>query len=206
VTFDNAACRFGYRMSRFKADDRGRYVVIGVTYRLRPGGPPALKYAELSRHFAERGNVAPSLAEARQAVIEVRRSKSMVLDPADPNARSVGSFFMNPVVSAGDFDALAARLVASGVAATPDEIPHYPGGPGRWKLSAAWLIERAGFRRGYRRGAVGLSENHTLAIVNRGGATAADVVGLAREVRDGVRDVFGISLHPEPVFVGIGLN
>ena len=86
-------------MSRFKADDRGRYVVIGVTFRLRPGGPPAVKYAELSRHFAERGVAAPSLAETRQAVIEVRRRKSMVLDPADPNARSVGSFFMNPVVA-----------------------------------------------------------------------------------------------------------
>jgi UDP-N-acetylmuramate dehydrogenase len=206
VTFDNEACRFGYRMSRFKADDRGRYVVIGVTFRLRPGGAPAVKYAELARHFAEKGVAAPSLAEARQAVIEVRRRKSMVLDPADPNARSVGSFFMNPVVAAGDFDRLAARIIADGVAASPEEIPHYPGGAGRLKLSAAWLIERAGFRRGYRQGPVGLSEKHTLAIVNRGGATAADVVALAREVRDGVRERFGISLHPEPVFVGISLD
>jgi UDP-N-acetylmuramate dehydrogenase len=206
VTFDNAACRFGYRMSRFKAEDRGRYAVIGVTFRLRPGGPPAVKYAELSRHFAERGVGAPSLAETRQAVIEVRRRKSMVLDPADPNARSVGSFFMNPVIPAGEFDGLAARIIADGVAASPDEIPHYPGGPERVKLSAAWLIERSGFQRGYRRGPVGLSEKHTLAIVNRGGATAADVVALAREVRDGVRDRFGIALHPEPVFVGIGLD
>ena len=206
VTFDNASCRFGYRVSRFKADDRGRYVVIGVTFRLRPGGPPALKYAELGRHFAERGIKAPSLAETRQAVIEVRRRKSMVLDPADPNARSVGSFFMNPVIAAGELDGLAARIIADGVAASADEIPHYPGGPERVKLSAAWLIERAGFRRGYRRGPVGLSEKHTLAIVNLGGATAADVVALAREVRDGVRDRFGILLHPEPVFVGIGLD
>jgi UDP-N-acetylmuramate dehydrogenase len=205
ATFDNAACRFGYRMSRFKAEDRGRYVVIGVTYRLRPGGPPALKYAELSRHFAERGTAAPSLAETRQAVIEVRRRKSMVLDPADPNARSVGSFFMNPVIAAGEFDGLAARIIADGVAASAEEIPHYPGGPGRVKLSAAWLIEHAGFHRGYRRGPVGLSGKHTLAIVNLGGATAADVVALAREVRDGVRDRFGIALHPEPVFVGLSL-
>ena len=206
VTFDNQACRFGYRMSRFKSDDRGRYVVMGVTFRLRPGGAPALKYAELSRHFAERGVASPTLLETRQAVIEVRRRKSMVLDPADPNARSVGSFFMNPVIADREFEGLAARIIADGVAATPDEIPHYPGGPGRLKLSAAWLIERAGFRRGYQQGPVGLSEKHTLAIVNRGGATAADVVALAREVRDGVRDRFGISLHPEPVFVGIGLD
>jgi UDP-N-acetylmuramate dehydrogenase len=206
ATFDNAACRFGYRMSRFKSDDRGRFVVIGVTYRLRPGGSPSLKYAELSRHFAERGVAAPSLAETRQAVIEVRRKKSMVLDPGDPNARSVGSFFMNPVVPAADFDRMAARIIADGVTTSPDGIPHYPGGEGRLKLSAAWLIEHAGFQRGYSRGTVGLSEKHTLAIVNRGGATAADVVALAREVRDGVRDRFGISLHPEPVFVGISLD
>jgi UDP-N-acetylmuramate dehydrogenase len=205
VTFDNEACRFGYRMSRFKSDDRGRYVVIGVTFRLRPGGAPAIKYAELARHFAERGVTAPSLVETRKAVIEVRRRKSMVLDPADPNARSVGSFFMNPVVTEGEFGGLAARVLAEGIAASPDEIPHYPGGAGRLKLSAAWLIERAGFRRGYARGPVGLSEKHTLAIVNRGGARAADVVALAREVRDAVRDRFGIALHPEPVFVGIEL-
>jgi UDP-N-acetylmuramate dehydrogenase len=206
VTFDNAACRFGYRMSRFKSDDRGRFVVIGVTFRLRPGGAPSLKYAELAKYFAERGVAAPSLAEARKAVIEVRKRKSMVLDPEDPNARSVGSFFMNPVVAAAEFDGIAARIIADGVAATADEIPHYPGGEGRLKMSAAWLIERAGFRRGYTRGRVGLSEKHTLAIVNRGGATAADVVGLAREVRDGVRDRFGVCLHPEPVFVGVSLD
>jgi len=206
VTFDNAACGFGYRMSRFKSDDRGRYVVIGVTFRLRPGGAPALKYAELSRYFTERGAGSPTLAETRRAVIEVRRRKSMVLDPADPNARSVGSFFMNPVIGEAEFDALAARIIADGVAASANEIPHYPGGAGRLKLSAAWLIERAGFRRGYARGAVGLSEKHTLAIVNRGGATAADVVALAREVRDGVRERFGIALLPEPVFVGVGLD
>jgi UDP-N-acetylmuramate dehydrogenase len=206
ATFDNEACRFGYRMSRFKSDDRGRFVVIGVTFRLRPGGVPALKYADLSRYFAERGVAAPSLAETRQAVIEVRRRKSMVLDPEDPNARSVGSFFMNPVVSADEFERVAARIIADGVAASRDEIPHYPGGADRLKMSAAWLIERAGFLRGYRRGPVAISEKHTLALVNRGGATAADVLALAREVRDGVRDRFGICLHPEPVFVGISLD
>lgn len=206
VVFDREACRFGYRMSRFKSDDRGRFVVIGVTFRLRPGGAPAVKYAELSRHFAEKGISSPTLPQTRQAVLEVRRRKSMVLDPADPNARSVGSFFMNPVIAESEFDTLATRIVGDGVAASRDDVPHYPGGPGRVKLSAAWLIERAGFQRGYQRGPAGLSEKHTLAIVNRGGATAADIVALAREVRDGVRDRFGISLHPEPVFVGIGLD
>src|SRR5687768_10873395 len=206
VVFDKEACRFGYRMSRFKSDDRGRFVVIGVTFRLRPGGGPALKYAELTRHFAEKGVSAPTLAETRQAVLEVRRRKSMVLDAADPNARSVGSFFMNPVIAESEFETLATRIIGDGIAASRDEVPHYPGGAGRVKLSAAWLIERAGFHRGYQRGPAGLSEKHTLAIVNRGGASAADIVGLAREVRDGVRDRFGISLHPEPVFVGIGMD
>jgi UDP-N-acetylmuramate dehydrogenase len=206
LTLDNEACRFGYRMSRFKAEDLGAYVVLGVTYRLRPGGPPAVKYAELARFFEERGVAHPSLAEARAAVLEVRRRKSMVLDPGDPNARSVGSFFMNPIVAEGDFETLSARLVAEGVAPGVADIPHYPAGPGRLKMSAAWLIERAGFKRGYARGPVGLSERHTLAIVNRGGARAADVVALAREIRDGVRERFGVTLHPEPVFVGITLD
>jgi UDP-N-acetylmuramate dehydrogenase len=203
VTLDNEACRFGYRMSRFKGEDAGSYVVTGVTFRLRPGGAPAVRYAELGRHFDERGIAAPTVAQTREAVLEVRRRKSMVLDPADPNARSVGSFFMNPVVPAAEFEALGRRLVSEGVVASADEIPHYPGGGDRVKTSAAWLIERAGFTRGYRRGPAGLSERHTLAIVNRDDATASDIVGLAREVRDRVRDRFGISLHPEPVLVGV---
>ena len=206
VTLDNEACRFGYRMSRFKGDDAGNYVVTGVTFRLRPGGAPAVKYAELARHFADRGVAAPTVAQARAAVLELRRRKSMVLDAADPNARSVGSFFMNPILPQADFDALAGRLVAEGVVEKADDMPHYPGGEGRVKTSAAWLIERAGFTRGYRRGPAGISEKHTLAIVNRDGASSSDIVALAREVRDRVRDRFGVSLHPEPVFVGVSLD
>ena len=206
LTLDNEACRFGYRMSRFKAEDAGSFIVLGVTYRLRPGGAPAVKYAELAKYFESRGVAEPTLAQARAAVLEVRKKKSMVLDPGDPNALSVGSFFMNPIVAEGEFEALSARLVAEGVAPGVTDIPHYPAGPGRLKMSAAWLIERAGFRRGYARGPVGLSDRHTLAIVNRGGARAEDVVALAREIRDGVRARFGVSLHPEPVFVGITLD
>ena len=205
LVFDNAACGFGYRMSRFKAEDLGAYVVTGVTFRLRPGGAPAVKYAELARYFGERGVASPTVAETRAAVLEVRKRKSMVLDPDDPNARSVGSFFMNPVVGEADFEALSARLIEEGVAPGVADIPHYPAGPGRLKMSAAWLIERAGFSRGHARGPVGLSEKHTLAIVNRGGATAGDVIALAREIREGVRGRFGITLHPEPVFVGVAL-
>ncbi len=190
--FTNEECRFGYRESRFKLDDRGRYVVLSVAYQLVPGGEPAIRYPELERQLA--GNVRPSLADVRDAVLAIRRRKSMVLDPDDPDTRSAGSFFMNPIVPVEVADAID----------LPDA-PRYPA-PDGVKLSAAWLIERAGFARGYRRGNAGLSSKHALAIVNRGGATAAEVAALAREIRDLVRERFGVTLAPEPVFVGIELE
>jgi UDP-N-acetylmuramate dehydrogenase len=204
VTLSNEDCGFGYRSSRFKGKDRHRYVILAVEYRLNPGGPPAVRYPDVKRHLAERGIGAPTLRDVREAVIEVRRRKSMVLDPADPNARSVGSFFMNPVVSeetAAAVQARAAEMKTPGAEA----MPRWASGGGV-KLSAAWLIERAGFRRGYRRGNAAISENHTLALVNRGGATAREVVALAREIRNGVRVAFGVSLVPEPIFVNVSLG
>lgn len=202
VTLSNEECGFGYRSSRFKGPDRDRYIILAVEYRLAPGRAPAVRYPDVQRHLAERGAAAPSLAQVREAVIEIRRRKSMVLDPGDPNARSVGSFFMNPVVSAETSAAVqdrASRMEAAGA----HEMPRWPVKAGGVKLSAAWLIERAGFRRGYRKGNAGISDNHTLALVNRGGATAREVVALAREIRDGVRAAFGVSLVPEPVFVNV---
>jgi UDP-N-acetylmuramate dehydrogenase len=198
-------CRFGYRDSRFKREDRGRFVILAVTYRLRPGGAPAVRYADLERHLSAQGVAAPSLLDVRRAVIDVRRRKSMVIDPDDPNRRSVGSFFMNPVVSPAEAERIEADARRDGTLAPDDRLPAYPAADGRTKLSAAWLIERAGLRRGYRRGNAGISSNHTLAIVNCGGATAQEVVGLAREIRDRVRDRFGITLVPEPVFVNLEL-
>jgi UDP-N-acetylmuramate dehydrogenase len=194
VEFAAAECGFGYRDSRFKREDRGRYVVTSVTFRLAPGGEPAVRYPELERALGEGRR---SLAEVREAVIAIRRRKSMVLDPEDPDARSAGSFFVNPVVP----DEVADRIAASHA----DPMPRYAA-PGGAKLSAAWLIERAGLSRGYRNGNAGISSKHTLAIVNRGGATAAEVVALAREVRDRVRDRFGVTLTPEPVFVGLSFE
>jgi UDP-N-acetylmuramate dehydrogenase len=202
---DRDSCRFGYRDSRFKREDRGRYVILGVTYRLRPGEPPSIRYADLERHLAAQGIGSPTLADTRRAVIDVRRRKSMVIDADDPNRRSVGSFFMNPVVPAGEAQRIEAALRADGTLAGAERMPAFPATDGRTKLSAAWLIERAGLRRGYRRGGAGISTNHTLAIVNCGGATAQEIVALAREVRDRVRDRFGIMLVPEPVFVGLEL-
>jgi UDP-N-acetylmuramate dehydrogenase len=202
VSFSGAECGFGYRDSRFKQGDRGRYVILGVTFALRPGGPPAVRYPELARHLEALGHP-PSLAETRAAVISLRRRKSMVIDPADPNRRSVGSFFMNPVVGQAVAEGVRAALRGTGRPEEADHMPAFPTADGRVKLSAAWLIERAGVARGYARGAAGISTSHTLAIVNRGGATAHEIAALAREVRDRVHDTFGVTLVPEPVLVGV---
>jgi UDP-N-acetylmuramate dehydrogenase len=191
-----AACGFGYRDSAFKGRTPDRHVILAVTYRLRSGGAPSVRYAELERHLAACGIETPTLADVRESVLAVRRAKSMVLDAGDPNRRSCGSFFVNPVVPAAE----AARIAA--VAGDP-AMPRWPEPEGaRVKLAAAWLVERAGFTRGHADGAAGISTRHTLAIVAREGARAADVVRVARRVRDGVLARFGVRLSPEPVFWG----
>jgi len=196
ATVPASECGFTYRDSAFKQDVPGRWVVLAVTYRLRPGGAPTLGYADVARHLAEQGIAAPSLRDVRQAVLAIRRGKSMVLDrPDDPNRRSCGSFFVNPIVEAG--------AVATVLARTEDAaMPRWPQPDGRVKLSAAWLIERAGFARGARRGPVGLSTKHTLAIVAHDDARAADVLAFARHIQDGVLARFGVQLTPEPVLWG----
>jgi UDP-N-acetylmuramate dehydrogenase len=204
-SFSREDCRFAYRDSRFKREDRGRYLVLAVTFRLQPGGAPTVRYAELERALAERAAGTPSLADVRETVIKIRRRKSMVIDPDDPNRRSVGSFFMNPIVPEAVRAGVQDALRAEGRGADAEAMPSWPAGDGQVKLSAAWLIERAGLHRGYRKGNVGISTNHTLALVNCGEATAREVVDLAREVRARVRDRFGVTLEPEPVFVNVSL-
>jgi UDP-N-acetylmuramate dehydrogenase len=193
--FDARECGFGYRDSFFKSVEPDRYVVLAVSYRLTPGGAPAVRYAELEKELARRGVVSPTLSEVRETVIALRRLKSMVLDPSDPNARSCGSFFVNPVVAAQ-----LAELVCSRVAPLP--VPQWPQPDGRVKLAAGWLIEQSGFAKGTRRGAVGLSSRHALAIVCQDGASAGDVLRFAEEIRAGVHERFGVLLEPEPVFWG----
>jgi UDP-N-acetylmuramate dehydrogenase len=188
-------CAFAYRDSRFKSGEPDRWIVIGVTFRLRPGGKPAVRYDELAKHLGARGLARPRLAEVRESVIEIRRGKSMVLDSTDPNGRSCGSFFTNPIVAPAHADKVAAR---AGVA----RIPRWPQPDGSVKLSAAWLIERAGFTKGTSAGVVGLSTRHTLAIVCHDGARAADVVAFARRIRDTVAERFDVRLVPEPVLWG----
>lgn len=193
VTLAGAECGFAYRDSRFKSAEPGRWIVLAVVYHLRPGGPATVRYADVERQLAGRAGP-PSLADVRESVLAVRRAKSMVLDPGDDNRRSCGSFFVNPVVTAAD----AARVEAR----APVSMPRWPQADGRVKLSAAWLIEQAGFRRGWREGPVGLSTRHALAIVAHDGARARDVVALARRVQDAVEERFGIRLTPEPVYWG----
>ncbi|HEV3350542.1 MAG TPA: UDP-N-acetylmuramate dehydrogenase, partial [Methylomirabilota bacterium] len=187
VTLGPAECGFGYRDSLFKRGAPGRHVVLAVSYRLTPDGPPNVRYADIARDLETRGLARPSLPQVRETVLKVRRSKSMVLDPGDPNARSCGSFFLNPIVDPGALAAIDER--AAGLA-----MPRWPQPDGRVKLSAAWLIERAGFNRGQSDGPVGLSTRHTLAIVCHDGARAADVAAFARRVRAGVEQRFGVRL------------
>lgn len=185
TSFAPAECDFAYRQSRFKGANGERFIVTSVTYRLDPSGQPQIRYPELRRHLTD---AQPTLAAVRDAVLGLRRSKSMVIDPQDPNARSVGSFFLNPVISAAAFAALQDRYPS---------IPHFPDAAGV-KVPAAWLVEQAGFHKGLQRGGVGISERHALALVNRGGTTR-QVLALAGEIRDAVEQTFGIRLVQEPV-------
>ena len=189
----NEACGFAYRSSVFNTVERGRFVILRVSYALQPGGEPRLAYRDLKNFFAGKK---PTLAETRAAVRQIRQSKAMLLVPGNADARSAGSFFKNPVLSESEYAAVRRRAEAEGL-----EIPAYPSGQST-KLPAAWLVEHAGFPKGTTRGRVGISRKHALAIVNRGGATAADVIALMKEIQAGVANRFGVQLHPEPVFVG----
>ena len=192
IDFTNWDCRFGYRSSLFKNYERERYVVLSVTFRLKRGGCATIRYPELQKHVDERGVSTDDLQGVRDSVIAIRKRKGMVLDPTDPDTRSDGSFFMNPIVTPAQYEAFA-RIA-------PDA-PHFPSGD-EVKLSAAWLIEHAGFHKGFVRGNVGLSTKHSLALINRGGGTAAEVVELVRMIQAKVRDTFGVEIHPEPNFIG----
>lgn len=204
VTFSNSDCRFGYRQSRFKSEDPERYVITEVTFRLRKHGRPEICYPELQKFIESTADLnaladgEPVLRSVRDAVLTLRRRKSMVVDPNDPNTRSVGSFFMNPTMTADQLAEVLGRWERSG---GREQIPTYPAGE-RIKLPAAWLVERAGFPRGYRKGGIGVSQNHSLALVNYGG-TARELLDLAARIQDAVRERFGVNLEREPVVVPV---
>ncbi|HEX8792140.1 MAG TPA: UDP-N-acetylmuramate dehydrogenase [Polyangiaceae bacterium] len=192
VDMEPPACRFGYRASLFKRSDR--WIVTRVRFAFRRSREDDVRYAELSRALSvPEGSRAPAEA-IRSTILGLRRAKGMVLDAADPESVSAGSFFVNPVV-----DAATLARVESIAGKTP---PRFDAGQGRWKLAAAWLVEQAGFARGWTLGRAGISRKHALAIVNRGGASSGEILSAARTVRDGVRARFSVTLEPEPVLVG----
>ncbi len=195
VELSNRDCGFAYRTSLLNTSERGRYIITGVHFALQPGAAPNLTYPDLRKRFPS--GICPTLRDTVEAVRSIRRAKSMVIDPADPNTRSAGSFFRNPIVSA---DLLLHAAEAAGV--PPSEIPHWPAGENRIKLPAAWLLERAGFTRGYTMGPAGISTRHTLALINRGGARYADVAALRDRIVTTVQERFNITLEQEPVSVG----
>jgi UDP-N-acetylmuramate dehydrogenase len=190
------ACGFEYRTSIFNTSERGRFIILRVTYSLEPGGKPRIEYADLKKHFAGFQQT-PSLTSTREAVRRIRASKAMLITPGDEDCRSAGSFFKNPILNSQQYDDLAARAKAKGL-----QIPSYPALDAQRKVSAAWLVEYSGFSKGYRSGRVGISRKHALAIVNRGEATAGDVLALKDHIQQRVEELWGIHLEPEPVFVG----
>jgi UDP-N-acetylmuramate dehydrogenase len=204
VDFDRAACGFAYRSSVFRG--REGHVILAVTFALpvaeRRLSVP-IRYAELSRALGVAEGERAPLARVRELVIELRRGKGMVLDAADPDTASAGSFFTNPILAAADVEALRERVKP--LLGPGQMMPVFPEPDGRAKVSAAWLIERAGFTKGYAAGRVAISSKHALALTNRGGATTRELLGLARSIRDGVKTKLGVTLENEPVFVGIAL-
>jgi UDP-N-acetylmuramate dehydrogenase len=195
-------CGFAYRDSAFKADP-SRFIVLEVSFGLTKDGAPAVRYGELER--ALEGAREPSIARVRETILGLRRAKSMVLDPSDENRRSAGSFFTNPIVDDAVADAVVARALRERMVDDPAKVPRYPAGRGRTKLAAGWLIERAGIAKGMRRGHVGVSTKHALALVHHGGGTTGELLELARHVRDTVKARFGVTLVPEPVLLGCSL-
>ncbi len=192
VDLDHRDCHFSYRTSVFNSTDRERYVITRVHFRLAKQGTLTVGYADLERELKNVSD--PNVATIRDAVRAIRARKAMLIQPGDPDSRSAGSFFKNPIVTEEVF-----RQIQKEAGAMP---PSYPAPKGKVKTAAAWLIERCGIAKGFSIGAAGVSSKHTLALVNKGGATAADILRLARDIRQRVHDRFGVRLAVEPVFVG----
>jgi UDP-N-acetylmuramate dehydrogenase len=196
LTFEELApedCAFGYRDSLFKRE-ADRFIVCAVRFALRLDGRGTVRYAELANNIG----AGATLSDIRRTVLDLRRRKSMVLDPDDPNRRSAGSFFLNPVVAANEANRVVEHAVREGLVGALSEVPRYPATGGQVKLAAGWLIEKAGIAKGTRRGAFGVSTRHALALVHHGGGTTADLLAFADEIRTRVRDQFGINLEREP--------
>ena len=199
------ACQFDYRSSIFNTTSKDRYVVLSVSFKLEVTGNPALAYPDLRRYF-EDAKRRPNLREVRHAVRQIRATKAMLLTPDDPDCRSAGSFFKNPILTQEAFRKVEEVARQQGLLGSGEVIPHFDAPGDRIKVPAAWLIENTGFHKGYQRGAVAISSKHALALINRGGATANDILALMTEILHKVRDRFSLTLQPEPTFVGFEIG
>ena len=196
----NPECGFAYRTSIFNTTAKNHFIVLTVTFKLKLNGEPTVRYADLQRLLAGKPN--RSLREVRAAVLQIRAAKSMIILPTDENRRSAGSFFKNPVVNSEHFVAIKDTAQRLGLINGSDDVPHFGAGIGNLKIPAAWLIEKSGFNKGFERGRVGISTNHTLALINRGDATASEIVKFAAEIQAQVKKVFAVELQPEPIWLG----
>jgi UDP-N-acetylmuramate dehydrogenase len=201
LQLDRADCQFSYRSSIFNTTQKDRYIILRVDFSLRTDGKPSIHYKDLQHHFSPNSKT-PTLEEAREAVLRIRESKAMVLRKNDPDSKSVGSFFKNPVLSLDTAANVEKDAQARGIIGASERIPRFPAHEGNEKLPAAWLIEHAGFHKGYVLGRAGISSKHALAIVNRSGAAAQDILDLMHRIQIRVLELFGVNLDPEPVFVG----
>jgi UDP-N-acetylmuramate dehydrogenase len=199
LDLSNADCGFSYRSSIFNSTRRNEFIVLEVSYRLSRNGEPKIEYSDVNNFFAAANLERPTLQQVRDAVRSIRQSKAMLLVEGDEDCRSAGSFFKNPIVSAAEANSIQALAEKRAPGKT---LPRYPASDGQVKLAAAWLVEQSGFLKGYSLGPVGISRKHTLAIVNRIGATAKDILALKDEIEKKVFDIWGVALQPEPVFVG----
>ncbi len=192
-------CAFTYRSSIFNTTHQNRYVLLRVDFALRPDGKPRIGYQDLQRRFAGKD---PSIGEVRESVMQIRRAKAMLLLDGDPDSKSVGSFFKNPILTPDAAAGLQEEARTHGILGSSENIPRFAAPEGKEKLPAAWLIERAGFEKGYTAGHVGISSKHSLALINRGGASAREILDLMQQIQSRVQTLFGITLQPEPVFIG----
>jgi UDP-N-acetylmuramate dehydrogenase len=196
----SADCGFAYRSSIFNTICKERYIILKVDFVLRSDGKPRIHYPDLQRRFS--GARVPSVGEVREAILQIRKAKAMVLVAGDPDCRSVGSFFKNPVLNPQMVAEVEQRARSGRLLGSSESIPRFPAAEGKEKVPAGWLIEHAGFHKGYARGNAGISSKHSLALVNRGGATAQDFLDLMHLIQARVHELFGVELRPEPVFIG----
>lgn len=194
-------CRFGYRSSIFNTTHKDRYIIIRVAFSLQPYGKPRIQYRDLQQHFAGRTKT-PGLGEVRRAVMQIRDAKGMLLEGSHAGLKSAGSFFKNPVLDPARAVEIENMARDRGLLDPSQNLPRFATPRGMEKIPAAWLIEQAGFEKGFTSGNVGISEKHTLAFVNHGGARAGEFIDLMRRVQEKVYDEFGVNLQPEPTFLG----